>query len=79
MIVLDLMMPMVSGFDVVAAQSRPETAKIPILIVTATEITAEDRAKLNGYVSMILEKAHFDFDHFSAEIRRAMAGRHAGA
>ena len=79
-IVLDLMMPTVSGFDVVAAlQGRPETARIPVLVVTAKEITADDRAKLNGYVSTIMEKGNFDLDHFALEIRRAMAGRHAGA
>ena len=52
LIVLDLMMPEVSGFDVVAALSEThETARIPILVVTAKDITAEDRAKLYGPVT----------------------------
>jgi len=76
MIVLDLMMPETSGFDVVEAlQLRPDTARIPIMVVTAKQITAEDRDRLNGYVSTIVEKADFDRDRFVAEIRRAMAGR----
>jgi PAS domain S-box-containing protein len=78
LIVLDLMMPEVNGFDVVEAlKLRPDTARIPVLVVTAKQISAEDRAKLNGYVTVIMEKAEFDSDRFTAEIRRAMSGRHA--
>jgi PAS domain S-box-containing protein len=80
LIVLDLMMPEVSGFDVVTALHKdPETARIPILVVTAKHITSEDRHRLNGYVMSIMEKANFDRDRFIAEVRRAMAGRHAVA
>jgi PAS domain S-box-containing protein len=76
LIVLDLMMPEVNGFDVVEAlQHHPDTARIPILVVTAKPISGEDRARLNGYVMAIMEKAEFDRDRFTAEIRRAMAGR----
>jgi CheY-like chemotaxis protein len=80
LIVLDLMMPEVSGFDVVAALNRqPDTAGIPILVVTAKHVTDEDRKRLNGYVMTIMEKADFDRERFVAEVRRAMAGRHVGA
>jgi PAS domain S-box-containing protein len=76
LIVLDLMMPDVNGFDVVEAlRERPDTARIPILVVTGKHITVEDRSKLNGYVSAILEKASFDGDRFTVEVRRAMSGR----
>ena len=76
LIVLDLMMPEVSGFDVVEAlKERPETARIPILVVTAKDITVEDRTRLNGYVTAIMEKTHFDGERFTSEVRRAMAGR----
>jgi signal transduction histidine kinase/CheY-like chemotaxis protein len=78
LIVLDLMMPDVSGFDVVAAlHEKPGTASIPVLIVTAKRVTAEDHRKLNGMVSTIMEKAEFDNERFTNEIRRAMAGRQA--
>src|SRR5215210_1550598 len=80
LIVLDLMMPEVSGFDVVSALIKdPETARIPILIVTAKHLTPEDRQNLNGYVTSIMEKANFDRDHFIGEVRRAVAGRRAVA
>jgi CheY-like chemotaxis protein len=76
LIVLDLMMPDVSGFDVVEAlRANPGTSRIPILIVTAKQITAEDRAKLNGSVAAIVEKGDLDPDRFTTEVRRAMSGR----
>jgi CheY-like chemotaxis protein len=76
LILLDLMMPHVSGFDVVAAlHQEPETASIPIVVVTAKEIAADDRARLNGYVTAIVEKAAFDPGQFTDEVRRAMSGR----
>jgi signal transduction histidine kinase/DNA-binding response OmpR family regulator len=79
-IVLDLMMPDVNGFDVVdALQHQPATARIPIVVVTAKDITADDRARLNGYVATIMEKSGFDPDGFTAEVRRAMSGRRAVA
>ncbi len=76
LIVLDLMMPETNGFDVVRTlQERPDTARIPILVVTAQRITSGDRARLNGYVACILEKTDFDHERFAVEVRRAMAGR----
>jgi PAS domain S-box-containing protein len=75
-IVLDLLMPDVSGFDVAAAlHEDPGTASIAILVVTAKAITDEDRDRLNGYVSTIVEKGDFDAGRFALEIRRAMARR----
>jgi CheY-like chemotaxis protein len=75
LIVLDLLMPEVSGFDVVdALREHPDMARIPILVVTAKEITAEDRVRLTGYVTTIMEKSAFSHDLFVAEVRRAMSG-----
>jgi CheY-like chemotaxis protein len=78
LIVLDLMMPEVSGFDVVEQLHKdPSTAGIPVLVVTAKDITAVDRSRLNGYVLTIMEKANFDRDRFTSEVRRAMGHRRA--
>ena len=75
-IVLDLILPEVTGFDVVAALNQhPDTARIPILVVTAKLITADDRAKLSRSVTTIMEKAGPDPDRFTTEVRRAMSGR----
>jgi hypothetical protein len=48
------------------------------MVVTAKQITDDDRAKLSGYVTTIMEKADFESDRFTAEIRRAMSGRQVG-
>jgi PAS domain S-box-containing protein len=75
-IILDLMMPEVNGFDVAKALSeQPDTARIPILVVTAKLITEEDRATLNGYVVTIMETTEFSRDRFVAEVERALSGR----
>jgi PAS domain S-box-containing protein len=79
LIVLDLMMPEENGFDVVEALSgHPDTSDIPILVVTAKQITSEDRTKLNGYVATIMETGEFTRERFAAEVRRAMSGRSVG-
>jgi CheY-like chemotaxis protein len=73
---LDLLMPEVSGFEVVAAlRSDPATARIPIIIVTAKQLTAEDRRGLNGDVEAILEKAEFRYETLASEVRRALQKR----
>jgi CheY-like chemotaxis protein len=76
LILLDLMMPEVSGFDVVEAIHRnTDTANIPILIVTAKQITKQDRDTLNrdpDKVINIVEKSGFNNARFMAEVRRAL-------
>jgi len=76
LILLDLMMPHVSGFDVVEAlQRNTNTARIPILVVTAKQITTQDRAVLSadpGKVIHIVEKAGFNNARFLAEVKRAL-------
>lgn len=75
-IVLDLMMPEMSGFNVVDSLSGDAaTAGIPVLIVTARQVTADERANLNGHVTSIVEKTDFSRERFVAEVRRAMSGR----
>jgi CheY-like chemotaxis protein len=76
LIVLDLMMPSVNGFDVVEAlRERAATARIPIIVMTAKRITAEDHQRLDGAVTTIMEKGQFDRARFTTEVRRAMSGR----
>jgi len=78
LIVLDLMMPAVNGFDVVEAlRERPATARIPIIVMTAKRITPEDHQRLDGVVTTIMEKGQFDRARFATEVRRAMSGRQA--
>jgi CheY-like chemotaxis protein len=77
LILLDLMMPEVTGFDVVEAlRGDPATARIPVLVVTAKHITQEDRDALQsgaGVAIPIVEKAGFNRSGFITEVRRALA------
>ncbi|MFN6995265.1 MAG: response regulator, partial [Aquincola tertiaricarbonis] len=73
LIILDLMMPRMTGFDVLDALARqPETAGIAILVLTAKLVTDEDRAVLRGRVQTILEKAEYQPNQLMAEVRRAL-------
>ena len=77
LIVLDLVMPEVDGFAVVEAlNADPATARIPVVILTASTLDAAERSRLNGSVATIMGKAGFDSEQFLAEVRRAMAGPH---
>ena len=57
LILLDLMMPEVTGFDVVEAlRADPRTQDTPIMILTARHLTEADKRHLNGHVSTILSR-----------------------
>jgi CheY-like chemotaxis protein len=74
LIVLDLMMPEVNGFDVIdALKLDPTTADIPIIILTTQSISAKDSALLGTDVQQVMEKSAFKHDQFVSEVRLAMA------
>ena len=74
LIALDLEMPEVNGFDVVEAlRSTPDTAHIPVMIVTAKDLTLADRGRLNGHIRHIVGKAGFNGGRFADEVQRALA------
>jgi signal transduction histidine kinase/CheY-like chemotaxis protein len=57
LIVLDLMMPEMDGFEFVArVRKKLEWRSIPIVVLTAYDLTAKERRRLNGYVETILRK-----------------------
>ena len=65
LVILDLVMPGVDGFEVIAALRRDkDIGRIPILVHTAKVLTAEDRQKLEGKVESIVEKAEFQPERF---------------
>jgi CheY-like chemotaxis protein len=58
LILLDLMMPEVDGFQFAAEVRRhPEWRIIPIVVVTARDLSSEERQKLSGEVESIVQKA----------------------
>ncbi|TBL71544.1 hybrid sensor histidine kinase/response regulator [Paenibacillus thalictri] len=70
LILLDLMMPEMDGFQFVAELRKNEAWRhIPIVVVTAKTITAEDRMRLNGYVEKIIQKGSFDRETLLNEVR----------
>ena len=73
LVVLDLMMPEMDGFEFVAELRKTEAGRrIPVVVVTAKEITAEDRQRLNGQVRRIFHKGSFSREELTAELRRAL-------
>lgn len=70
LIILDLMMPEVDGFAVLdALKADPETAHIPVIVVTAKELTAGEKARLRGHIHSLMQKGEFMNDELLDEVR----------
>ena len=75
LVLLDLMMPEVDGFHFVAEFRRREEGRdVPVVVVTAKDLTVEDRHRLQGAVSGILEKAKYSPEDVLGEVRRLLVG-----
>jgi CheY-like chemotaxis protein len=73
-ILLDLMMPEMDGFEFVAEFRRHEAWRaIPIVVVTAKDLSRDDHERLNGYVQKILQKGTYSRDQLLAEVRELVA------
>jgi len=73
-ILLDLMMPEMDGFEFVAEFRRHEPWRaIPIVVVTAKDLSHHDRERLNGYVQRILQKGTYGREQLLAEVRELVA------
>jgi len=74
-ILLDLMMPEMDGFELVAAlQAEPAWREIPVIVVTALDLTAEDRRRLSGGVKQILSKPAFPLAELMARVCALLEG-----
>jgi GAF domain-containing protein/DNA-binding response OmpR family regulator len=70
-ILLDLMMPEMDGFAVVAAlQKEPHWRDIPVIVVTARDLDGKDRERLNSGVQSVLVKEAFRPGELVERIRR---------
>ncbi|HVN52817.1 MAG TPA: pyridoxal-phosphate dependent enzyme [Anaerolineaceae bacterium] len=70
LIILDLMMPEMDGFSVMdALQMEEETMDIPVIVVTAKELTPQEKDRLKGHIQSLLQKGDFMSEEFLDEVR----------
>ena len=70
LIILDLMMPEVDGFGVLdALKADSRTAPIPVIVVTAKELTPEEKMRLSGQIHSLMQKGEFMSDELLEEVR----------
>ncbi len=75
-VILDLMMPGLTGFDVLAAlRSDEQTASLPVIVVTAKDLTPQERQALQTGAAALLQKGQFSADEINQAVRRALARR----
>jgi CheY-like chemotaxis protein len=80
MITLDLMMPGMDGFAVLdAVRSLPQLKDVPVLIISAKDISPEDRVRLNGRIAAIIEKGPRHREDLLLEVRRMLQRRRRAA
>lgn len=76
LILLDLMMPEMNGFDFLdQLRQRPEWQGVPVVVITAKDLDAEDRERLNGRVCQILQKGAYTRDGLLQQISNLVMAR----
>ena len=74
LILLDLMMPEMDGFEFMRElRGKKEWQSIPVIVITAKELTAEDRRRLDGQVERIIQKGAYRLEELVEEVRRTLA------
>jgi CheY-like chemotaxis protein len=74
LILLDLMMPKMNGYQFVAElHKRDDWRSIPIIVVTAKDMSTEERLALDGYVEKVLPKHALTEDALLTEIQDLIA------
>jgi CheY-like chemotaxis protein len=72
-ILLDLLMPKMDGFEFLEAlRAKESNLDIPVIVVTAKDLTAEDHERLSGAVSRVLEKNALGGRALLSEIRNVV-------
>ncbi len=69
-ILLDLMMPVMDGFDfLLEMRARQDWCDIPVIVLTAKNLTEEDRQLLSGKVEQVIEKGATSHEQLIGLIR----------
>ncbi len=77
-VLLDMMMPDMDGFAVLDSLKADEELKdIPVIVITAKELTPKDQKRLQGQIEMLLQKGSFMDDDLLEGIN-ALLGRNKG-
>ena len=72
LIVVDLMMPDVDGFRVIEEVKRDQLTKdIPIIVISAKDITADDKKRLNGYIEGLISKGLLNEEELIHQVMNA--------
>ncbi|HMK09731.1 MAG TPA: pyridoxal-phosphate dependent enzyme, partial [Anaerolineales bacterium] len=73
LMILDLMMPDMDGFAVLdSIRKQPSTAALPVVVVTAKELTAAEERRLQGRIRRLMTKGEFLSEDLLGEIDRAL-------
>jgi ammonium transporter, Amt family len=73
LVILDLIMPEMDGFQLVEAiREDARLADLPLVVITARDLSADDRLRLRGQVSAVFQKGVHTRDTLLAEIRRLL-------
>jgi PAS domain S-box-containing protein len=73
LVLLDLMMPEMDGFAFLrAARARPDWRDVPVVVLTAKDITADDRRRLAGQADRVLAKGSTGLSELARELRSLM-------
>ena len=69
LVLLDLVMPGMSGFEVLERIRNSGKTNLPVIVVTARSMSAEEKQRLDGQVSAILHKASLNPQQLLEQIR----------
>ncbi len=73
LVILDLMMPELDGFGVVEAmKADPSLKETPIIVITAKELTGDEKERLDGQIKALLQKGSFMDSDLLNDIQQAL-------
>ena len=76
LIILDLMMPVMDGFEFVDALRKDKASRlVPVIVVTAKDLSSADLDRLHGSVEQIIDKGGSSPERLTEHVRALLATR----